>query len=109
MKSDADRLLAAWQRIPVPEAPKPENASATVVNDPRLQWILLSSLGYALLMVALLAVSGVSYHRHHLLTSQSNQSDEEEADEFPTSEFADVLESRGAAPTHGGEPSEAND
>jgi len=106
LKSDADRRLAAWQQIPVPEAPKPGDASATVVNDPRLQWILVSSLGYALLMVALLAVSGVSYHRHHLLTGQSNQSDdEEEADEFPASELADVLESRGAAPAHGGEES----
>ncbi len=103
-KSKSEALLAAWQRIPVPEAPGPDSASATLVDDPRLQWILLSMLGYAMLTAGMLAAWGVSHRRHHLLLTQPGEPSN--ADEgFALSDHADTLEPRGAAATHGSDES----
>ena len=98
LKSRSEQLLADWQRIPVPQAPSDDCASATVVHDPRLQWILISMLGYAMLTAGTLAVWGVSHRQHHLRLTSSNDRQTEELEDTGLSEHADVLEPRGPAP-----------
>ena len=97
-KSQSERLLAAYQRIPVPEDPGEESGSAQNVDDPRLQWILVSMLGYTLLTAGLLAFWGISHRRHHLLLAQPDENYEQEEDSG-RAEHADALEAHGTAAT----------
>jgi pSer/pThr/pTyr-binding forkhead associated (FHA) protein len=97
LKSQNEQLLAAWQRIPVPEAPPEDAASATDVHDPRLQMMLISLLGYALLTAGMLAVWGVSHRQYHqsLTLPRDEQIDPFEETGLP--DHTDTLEPRGAA------------
>jgi pSer/pThr/pTyr-binding forkhead associated (FHA) protein len=98
LQNQAELLLNKWHHIPVPENPGDGGARATNVVDARLQWILISTLGYAMLTAGMLAVWGVSHRRHHELLSRPShdgKDDEAYADgESDSSELADLLEDR---------------
>jgi chromosome segregation ATPase len=97
LKSQSEQLLATWQRIPVPQAPGDDPASAQEVRDPRLQLILISMLGYALLTAGMLAVWGVSHRQYHLRLTSPHDEEVELPEEIGLSDHADTLEPRGPA------------
>lgn len=89
LKAQTDRLFAQWKTIPVPQAPSEDSVTTSTAQDPRLQYILISTLCFAMLAVLLLTINHLAQHRPSAAPARRDES------ELPTAVLADTLESRG--------------
>jgi pSer/pThr/pTyr-binding forkhead associated (FHA) protein len=103
LQARAQELLIAWQHLPIPEDPERDGdgggARVTEIHDLRLQWILLSTLGYAIVTAGMLAAWGVSHRRQHQFLTRPAVGDESDDDETESSAHLDVLEDRSPSST----------
>ncbi len=89
LKAETDRLFAQWKNIPVPQAPSEDSVTTSTAQDPRLEYILISTLGFAMLAVVLLTIN--HFLQHHVSAAPARH----DASDLPPAVLADTLESRG--------------